>query len=219
MLINTLLLAHIILVGYWLGSDLVINSTFRYVSRAAALPFEERDRLLDHVMDVDQHVRYAMILQLGLGTALAALLGYLPGAGALAAIAFVVAIAWLALVEFTHRLRKQPAGHLLARVDRMTRYIAILVAVSLATTGLAGYFYLADWLAFKFMLLAGAMLSGLGIRFALIRYFSVWHDIRIEGSTAARESLLRSRYTSATTVLIVLWLFIAGIVALSLFKP
>ena len=219
MLINALLVAHVIVVGYWLGSDLVINSTFRYVSRAASMPFEERDRLLDHVMDVDQHVRYAMILQLGLGTALAALLGYLPGGMTLAAAAAVAAIAWLALVEFTHRLRKQPVGYSLARIDRMIRYTAILVALSLAAAGLAGYYNLAGWLSFKLMLLAGAMLSGLGIRLELIRYFRVWQEIRTEGSSVARESALRRRYTSATSVLAVLWLFVSGIVALSLLKP
>ena len=72
MLIQAVLVAHIIVVGYWLGSDLVINSTFRYVSRTASLPFEERERLMDHVMDVDQHVRYALILQVWLGTTSAA---------------------------------------------------------------------------------------------------------------------------------------------------
>ncbi|GJQ54201.1 MAG: hypothetical protein HKUEN07_07700 [Rhodocyclaceae bacterium] len=68
MLIHAVLVAHIIVVGYWLGSDLVINSTFRYVSRTASLPVAERDRLLDHVLDVDQHVRYALVPQLWLGT-------------------------------------------------------------------------------------------------------------------------------------------------------
>ena len=79
MLPQTILVAHILVVGYWLGSDLVINSTFRYVSRASAMPFPDRNRLLEHVLDVDQHVRYALILQVWLGTTLGALLGYFPG--------------------------------------------------------------------------------------------------------------------------------------------
>jgi hypothetical protein len=130
-----------------------------------------------------------------------------------------VAIAWLVLVEVTHRWRKRPVGGPLARIDRSTRYVAVAVAVILAVGGLTGYFNLAGWLALKFALLAGAIVSGLGIRFELTRYFRVWQEIGTQGSTAERESLLRRRYASATAVLVVLWLFIAGIVALSLFKP
>ena len=103
MLIQTLLVAHIAVLGYWLGSELVINANFRYVSHAATLPASERDRLLDHVFDVDQHVRYALILQLGLGTALAAMLGYIPGGTGVAGAAAAVATLWLVLVEITHR--------------------------------------------------------------------------------------------------------------------
>ena len=79
MLVQALLVAHIAVLGYWLGAELVINSTYRYVSWSGAMPFPERDRLMQHVMDVDQHVRYALILQAGLGAALAALLGHVPG--------------------------------------------------------------------------------------------------------------------------------------------
>ena len=61
------------MLGYWLGAELVINSTYRYVSWAATMPFAERDRLMEHVMDVDQHVRYALVLQAGLGVALVSL--------------------------------------------------------------------------------------------------------------------------------------------------
>jgi multisubunit Na+/H+ antiporter MnhB subunit len=219
MLINTLLIAHIAVLGYWLASDLVINSTFRYVSRAASMPCNERARLLDHVMDIDQHVRYALVLQVGLGTALAALLGYLPGGGLLAGLAGAGAFVWLVLVELTHRLRRRPIGKALGRIDRSMRYLAIVVALALAGVGLSGYLQLPGWLAVKLALFAGAIISGLGIRFELVRYFKVWDQIAGGGSTAARETLLRRRYASATAVLIVLWLFIAGIVALSTWRP
>ncbi len=219
MLITALLAAHIAVLGYWLGADLCINSTFRYVSRAATMPFDERDKLMDHILDIDQHVRYAMVLQVGLGTALAAELGYLPGGSTLAAVAGVVAVVWLALVEVTHRLRSQPAGSSLARIDRGTRYIVIAVTLALATAGLTGYFNLSGWLALKLGLFAGAIISGLGIRFELIRWYQVWNEIDAEGSTPDREQRLRRRYASATAVLVGLWFFIAGIAALSVFKP
>lgn len=219
MLIHAVLVAHIIVVGYWLGSDLVINSTFRYVSRTASLPFVERERLLDHVMDVDQHVRYALILQLWLGTSLGALLGYFPGGLRLAGTATLLGIAWLILVEFTHRLRKSPTGPALGRLDRSLRYVTIAMTLVIAAGTLAGYFSVAGWLAIKLALLACVILSGLGIRFELVRYFLVWDAIRTMGSTAELEQRLRSRYASSTAVLVLLWLFVATIVVVSVLKP
>ena len=125
MLLETLLMVHIATLGYWLGSELVINSTYRYVSWAGSMPFAERDRLMDHVLDVDQHVRYALVIQAGLGTILAAEFGYFPGGDALAVGAAVAAVIWLVLTEATHRLRKTRTGAMLAAVDRAVRYAAI----------------------------------------------------------------------------------------------
>lgn len=79
MLEQVLLVIHIAVLGYWLGAELVINSTFRYVCYETSVPFTKRSRLMNHVMRVDQHVRYALILQATLGTALAALQGIIPG--------------------------------------------------------------------------------------------------------------------------------------------
>lgn len=219
MLIHSLLVLHIAVLGYWLGSELVINSSFRYVSYASALPIAERDRLLDHVLDVDQHVRYALILQLGLGAMLAGLLGYLPGGGTLAIIAGTLALAWLALVEVTHRLRKTAPGQRLARIDATLRYVIMLLLVLPAAQWLTDAGRMPAWLAFKLVLFAGVIASGLGIRMAIVRYYQVWREIQRDGTNEAREARLRAGYASATGVLVVLWILILGIVLLSVLKP
>lgn len=218
MLFNALLVAHIAVLGYWLGSELVINSTYRYVSWARSMPFPERDRLMDHVLDVDQHVRYALILQAGLGTALAALLGYLPGRQSLAVGALIAALGWLVLAEATHRLRKSPAGTKLAAVDRAIRYIALLALMSLSGGAIAGYLALPQWLAWKLGLFAGVIVCGLGIRWQIIRFFKAWRVIAADGSSDSLEHEIRRTYVAATSILGALWCFIAGIVILSIWK-
>ena len=219
MMIHSILIAHIAVLGYWLGSELVINSGFRFVSRAASMPFEERSRLLDHVMDVDQHVRYALILQAGLGTMLMALLGYLPGGAGTAWLAAALTLAWLVLVELTHRYRKRPAGKTLAISDRGLRYALMAVTLVTACGSLLGPLSLPGWLAVKLILFAGIIGCGLGIRFELIRYFRTWAFIERDGSTEQNERLLRQGYSRATAVLVLLWVFIVAIVLLSVFKP
>ena len=39
MLLHVLLVIHIVVLGYWLGAELVINSTYRYVSYGSDMPF------------------------------------------------------------------------------------------------------------------------------------------------------------------------------------
>ena len=78
---------------------------------------------------------------------------------------------------------------------------------------------LAGWLAVKLALFAGVIVSGLGIRFELVHYFAVWNTIRLEGSSEERERLLRRRYKSSTTVLVLLWLLVATIDVVSVLKP
>jgi hypothetical protein len=219
MMLQALLVAHIAVLGYWLGAELVINSTYRFASRAAAMPFVERDRLMDHVMDVDQHVRYALVLQAGLGTMLAAAYGYFPGGTMLAWAAAAAMAAWLALVEVTHRRRGTAAGRRLAAFDRGIRWLAIALLVAAALATLAGRVPVAPWLAWKLLAFAGVIACGLAIRFALIRFYRTWEAIRREGSSDAREGEVRAVYSQATAVLVLLWAFIAVITGLSIAKP
>ena len=183
------------------------------------MPFDERNRLMDHVMDVDQHVRYALVLQAGLGLALAGLLGYLPGGSTLLYAACAGALCWLALVEISHRARKTGTGASLASLDRGLRYglIAALAAAALAAT--TGHLPLPRWLSWKLLAFAAVVACGLGIRLALVRFFEVWADIARYGTTPTKERAIRHIYVQATAILGLLWVGIAAIVALSILKP
>jgi hypothetical protein len=218
-MISWLLALHIAVLGYWLGSELVINSTYRYVCFRGDMPFAERDRLMEHVMHVDQHVRYALVLQAGLGTALAALLGYVPGGVPLAWTALIVMALWLAFVEVTHRWRHRPAGRRLAALDRGSRYVILALLLLLAAGLLGGGWPLPLWLRIKLGLFALVMACGVGIRLALIQHFHTWQAMRNEGVTDQRNSVIRDCYVRATSVLVLLWVFIIAISVISVAKP
>ena len=217
--VDVLLVLHIAVLGYWLGAEFVINSEFRYVCRAASMPFEERKRLMEHVMDVDQHVRYALVLQAGLGTTLAALLGYLPGGAPLAWAAGLATVFWLAFVEITHRLRHGAVGKQLAFLDRLIRHALMTVLVVGGLAAANGAIPLQGWLAWKLVLFGAVIACGIGIRYCIIRFFRVWRQIEANGSNSARERAIRKNYAAGTSVLGLLWLFIAAITVLSIAKP
>lgn len=219
MLLHVLLVAHVAVLGYWLGAELVINNLYRYVSYSGAMPFAERSRLMDRVMDVDQHVRYALVLQAGLGFTLAALYGYVPGGTRTAVFVSLLAIAWLAFVEITHRLRGRRAGQRLALIDRGSRYV-LLALLFVIAFGLVGRDWPTPfWLRLKLAAFAGVILCGVGIRLALIQHFRTWAVMARDGPTNATNAKIRATCMRATAILGVLWLFIAAIVVTSVYKP
>lgn len=219
MIIPWLLAIHVAVLGYWLGSELVINSTYRYVCYRDQMPLAERSRLMEHVMHVDQHVRYALVLQASLGTALAAYYGWFPGGATLANAALAAGVLWLGFVELVHRLRHRPLGERLATADRALRYllIAVLLAVALGIVGAA--WPLPGWLRWKLALFAGVITCGVGIRFALIDHFRTWAIMTRDGPTDATNAIIRRTYVRATAVLVLLWVFIAAMAILSVRKP
>lgn len=214
MIDQTIVLAvHTIVLGYWLGSDLVINSEYRFIVHRNDLPVPARDAMMDHLMVVDQHVRYALVLQAMLGSMLLAGLGLFPAA--VAWLAPLAGISWLALVELAHRLRKTETGVKLALIDRIVRYAVGAGLVALAV--LQSDWPL--WLRLKLALFAGVIGCGVIIRFRLIHHFTTWAAIVGQGSTPEREALLRRTYWRATSVLALLWLQVVTIAVLAVLRP
>lgn len=219
MITSWLLAAHIVVLGYWLGTELVINSTYRYVSYGDQMPFAERSRLLEHVMDADQHVRYALVFQASLGIAIAALYGYVPGGATLAIVAGVVGLLWLGFVEVVHRQRHTESGKKLAAFDRASRYVLMVVLLGVALSLIGGEWPMPIWLRWKLALFAAAIMCGIGIRFALIAHFRTWGIMTREGPSDETNAIIRRTYVRATSVLGLLWVFIVGITILSVWKP
>ena len=219
MLEDALLVIHIVVLGYWLGAEFVINSGYRYVCRAAAMPFEERNKLMDHVLNVDQHVRYALVLQIGLGATLAALYGYIPGGSTAASGAGIVTIAWLAFVKVTHRKRKDPSSTRLGFADRTIRYLVMIGLIVTGAGALMTNGTLPSWLAWKLILFAGVIACGVGIRYSIIDFYRTWAVIKENGSSEESERSIWHIYTYGTAILIGLWVLIAGIAIVSVWKP
>jgi hypothetical protein len=219
MLEEVLLVAHIVVLGYWLGSEFVINSGYRYVCRAASMPFDERNKLMNHVLDVDQHVRYALVLQVGLGFTLAALYGYVPGGTSTALFTSLITAIWFAFVEIIHHKREGALGARLGLVDRIIRYLLMIGLGGLGLSALIADSTLPPWLGWKLILFCGVILCGVGIRYSIIDFYRTWAKIKEHGSTPELEQSIWHIYMYGTGILIGLWVFIAGIAILSVWKP
>ena len=210
---DILLWLHVLVMGYWIGSDLVLNALTHYVARADGLPPAERKRLWDFLLHVDQHPRNALILSVPLGFTLAAQIGLARLDNAALTVLWLGSAAWLAQMWWTHLRREDPTGAALARWDWRVRYILIAAFLGIGVQSLLfGEPLAAPWLAWKVILFAGVMGCGIGIRHYIRQCYPAWPRIWDGRGTDDDEATVRRSLMRATYVLWVLWalLFIIG---------
>jgi hypothetical protein len=217
---DILLWLHVLVMGYWIGSDLVINALTHYVARADGLPPAERKKLWDFLMHVDQHPRNALILSVPLGFTLAAQVGLVQLDDAALAMLWLGSAAWLVQMWVTHWKREEPAGRSLAKWDWRIRYILIAAFLFMGVQSLLfGSPLAAPWLAWKTILVAGVMSCGIGIRHGIRKCHPAWQRIWAGRGTAEDEAALRKALMQATRVLWLLWAQLFAIGWLGVTKP
>jgi hypothetical protein len=125
---------HVLVMGYWLGSDIVVNAVTHYTTHAAALPPRERDRLWHFLLHIDQHPRNAMILSVPLGFTLATQLGLVSIGNAGMILVWATCAAWFGFRWLVHLRKDTASGAVLAALDWRLRYLL----VALFTIGYLG---------------------------------------------------------------------------------
>ena len=139
--------------------------------------------------------------------------------GLIIGLLFIFFPIWLAFVEAVHRLRHSAIGKRLGDIDRGSRYLFMALLVAIAVGLIGGAWPMPLWLRIKLALFACVMASGVGIRLALISHFRTWAVMAREGPSDATNEIIRKTYWRATSVLLLLWVFIAAIVVISVWKP
>lgn len=217
---DVILWLHVLVMGYWIGSDLVVNALTHYVTRSSSLPGTERKRLWDFLMDVDQHPRNALILSVPLGFTLAAQTGLVWLDNAALATLWIASAAWFVCMWAAHWKRSAASGPALAKWDWRIRYVLIVAFLFVGIVSLVtGRPLAAPWLAWKVTLFAGVLACGIGIRHYIRVSYAAWPRIWAGEGTAADEAAVRTSMRRATWALWCLWLMLAAIGWLGVAKP
>jgi hypothetical protein len=211
---------HVLVMGYWIGSDLVVNQLTHYVTHATALDGQERTRLWSFLLHVDQHPRNALILSVPLGFSLAAWLGISPIAGGWLVLLWALSALWLAFMWYVHLRRDAPSGPRLRAWDWRWRYLLIGACLVTGAWSLTtGSPFTERWLALKILLFGGVLACGVVIRHYIRAVVRVWPAIQQGRSTPLTEAAVRTAMTRGTWVLAVLHVQLFAIAYLGLFKP
>ena len=218
------ILLHILLFVFWLGGDLGVYVSSRYVLKPD-LPFAARSTALSIMSVLDLGPKICLVLILPSGVTLMVLEPH--GAERLlgfwaAAAAWAFAVLWLWLTVREHR---GPGRHPWAR--RTDWWIRLLLTAALWGVGL--YTLLAvepfgvktdpRWLGAKVLLYATAVACGLGIRSTLRPFGAAFSKLAASGSSGGVERALRRAVDGCVPYVVGIWLCVLAAAALGVLKP
>ncbi len=155
-------LFHLLLFVYWLGGDLGVFYSSKYIADASR-GVEARRTAADIMLFVDQAPRICMALSLPVGFHIAWRLGIVDMSALSVVGLWIFGLLWVATVIKLHISHGQAV--ILTKVDWWGRVLVITALLALAGYTLAGGELIrADWLAWKLIVFAGLMTMGLLIR-------------------------------------------------------
>ena len=219
------LLLHVLLLTYWLGADLGVFYSSRYVLKPE-LGNEARATALRIMSWLDVSPRLCLVLFLPSGVTLMALDDYgrdIFQGWPLGAVWLASAV-WFGLVLADHVMHGSPLQATVKRLDLLARF-----AVVTGLLGAAAYTVVVDepfgvqtnpkWLGYKVGLYALAIASGIGIRFRLRPFGPAFAALMSSGSTPEVERDLRRSIVGSQPYVAAIWVCVVGAALLGLAKP
>lgn len=209
---------HIVAMVYWLGGEWGVFQTSYNVTNPR-LTLDERRRHLETAYRIDILARTGIILLLPLGWHM----GYNLGAHLYEASivpVWIAMLAWLSLTWGAFLNRETDLGIRLTRLDERLRYVLIPVLFVSSAWSLAyGEPFLAKWFSAKVFLYSLMLVIGLGLRFIMRHWTTIFREIATRGPTPELEGQLRREIAIGRGLAYVYWIGIGTIAFIGVTKP
>lgn len=214
-----LVLAHILLLAYWLGADLGQFYLSFHVRRPDLAP-ATRALLAKAMVALDQFPRLALVSMLPVGFALASGIGLSTIDGPALAAVWVASALWLALVVALHFLKPSTTAETLRRFDWGLRAVLspVLVVAGIASVT-SGEPFATPWLGWKVAIFGTIVGLGLAIRVVIRNFGPALQGIIADGSTPASEAALRASLMPAYPLVVAIWVLLVAAAALGVAQP
>lgn len=205
---------HVLLFVFWLGADLGVYYSGKYVA-SSDLEKPERLRFLKLLLELDMYPRSSLILMLPVGFSLAQVAGWASISTAGLAGIWAFGIAWFILMWSVH---KKPAAQGLKKLDLYLRYAVIVGLLGLAAASLMnGDWTDQAWLSIKLVLFAGVMGLGLLLRGSITLWIQGFG--LLESDPDAGNALITKGHKEASRFAHTLWLCLIIMAFLGIAKP
>lgn len=219
------ILLHILLLTYWLGTDLGVYYTSRFVTDPeTSIPAR---LVAGKIMDVvDMSPRICLVLFLPSGVTLMALseLGRDVFGGWPLILIWIASLGWLALVILDHRKQPERFADLFHRTDYVVRILLVL-----GLLGVAAYTAIASepfgvqsnpkWLAGKVAAYALCILGGLMIRVRLQPFAPAFAKLMTSGSSPEVEGQINRSVRGTLPYVYLIWFLVLLAAFLGVVKP
>lgn len=215
-----LVVAHLVVAGYWLGTDLAVY----YLAGAIAdgkRPAAVRGYAAQAMLVLDMVPRTALVLTLAIGGTLAARMGLFPALTPWLWAFWIAALAWLALTWAVFRLERSALGHRLAQIDFALRVLIALGCLALAVDAFrpGGAVLNAPWLGGKLAILGVIIVLGLVVRVQLKPFGALLgRSLSPEASPADHAAVARL-IAQVKVPVWAIWIGVLAAVVLGRLKP
>ena len=227
-LLELFLFIHIVLFVYWLGADLGVYYTSRFVVDRK-LSTETR-AITGKIMEfVDLSPRITLVLFLPSGISLMSLYDEVPSYVAdnrylIMVAAWLFGIIWLYLVIRNYHSHGDPKAALIRKTDLTIRYMIVLGIFgsgiyTLLATEPFGVTTNPKWLAIKVMFYALAIAGGIGIRRALVPFGPAFVRVLGGSPTEADNDALSLSLKNALPWVHLIWFCVLAAAFLGIAKP
>ena len=211
---------HMIVIGYYMGSDFVVDQWTWYLIKSRKDPAEERVRKLKFLLICDQHPRMGLILFIATGFSVEALAGLSPLVPADLWGVWLICAVWFAEVWISFLNEHKPWGKRIVDLDVVWRF---LVGGTFLVTGawsLVGEGPFAPhWMALKYLLLGCLIAGGVSIRFFVRDLAKALPEFMKTGSTPTFEAIVDRTLFLAMKVNWGLWALFIIMAVLTIWRP
>lgn len=212
-------LLHILLFVYWLGADIGVFYSARFV-RDATLGREARQTAIRIMGWVDQIPRYCLVLMLPVGYTLAMQIGVVQLPPVFLSVLWVVGAVWLAMVWAIHQYQGTPRADRLRSIDLVWRVVLALGLLWDAVQGFrrTGHLY-TDWISLKFLIFAALISCGIMIRLLGKPIGPALRSILATGSTPELEAAVARGFSRTRPFVLAIWVLLVAAAWVALAKP
>lgn len=194
--VTWMLVFHMAVIGYYLGSDFVVNQMTFYLIASRDVTPETRTRMRKFQLLCDQHPRMGLILFVATGLTLETWQGYTNLSPGFLAALWIVSAVWLVNIWAGFILAGSPVsantlGKTLVKIDLYWRYVVVVAIYAVAIWSLVGDGpLLPGWLAFKYILAATLMAGGVLMRLSSRPLTAAWGSYAAGGDKDAFEAVI-----------------------------
>lgn len=217
---DLLIYIHTLLFVYWLGGDLGVYLSAKFVSDRN-LTLDERFRFMHLLMQCDMGPRTSLIGLIPVGFQMAWMLGLSPIGGAALIAIWVVSLIWLATNWWMFFNEQHPMTAKLRGIDMYVRYGVILGMGGLGLLSLFSDSPIADnWLAAKIFLFAMAVCFGVYLRSEIKNLIIGFGMVRTGSAEAEKgNDIIEAALDRSKVAALMLWGVVAVIAFLGKVKP